>query len=85
MENMTQVGSEQLTAKVKSLVELERQVFLLQSEDESLQQRIKEQAEQIQLHVNSKRFVSWLQREDKLQLYDDHKRKEYLASMEEPS
>ena len=36
MENMTQVGSEQLTAKVKSLVELERQVFLLQSEDESL-------------------------------------------------
>ena len=29
MENMTQVGSEQLAAKQKSIIELERQVFLL--------------------------------------------------------
>ena len=37
MENMTQVGSEQLAAKQKSIIELERQVFLLQNEDQSLQ------------------------------------------------
>lgn len=45
MENMAQMGSEQLQAKMKSISELDHQVFLLMSEDESLEQRIKEQAE----------------------------------------
>jgi len=66
---------------VKNIAELEKQVFQLNSEDEVLQQRIKEQAEQIQKHINSKRFVSWLQREDKFQLYDDHKRAQFLSSI----
>ena len=36
LESMTQVGSEQLVAKMKSISDLEQQIFLLQSEDDSL-------------------------------------------------
>ena len=63
MESVAQQGSEQLRSKMKTIAELERQVFLLNSEDESLEQRIKEQTEIILNHINSKRIVSWLQRE----------------------
>lgn len=57
------MGSEHLSAKLAHIHELERQIFLLKSEDESLEQRIKEQADEIQDHTNNKRIVSWLQRE----------------------
>ena len=36
LEAMTQVGSEQLVAKMKDIADLEQQIFLLQSEDDSL-------------------------------------------------
>lgn len=36
LESMTQVGSEQLVAKMKSIADLEQQIFTLQSEDDSL-------------------------------------------------
>ena len=83
MESMAQVGSEQLTAKMKNIADLEREIFHLQSQDESLQVRIKEQAENIQHHVNSKRIVSWLEREMELGLYDDFRRAEYLNKLEQ--
>ena len=56
---------------------------MLENEDVSLYQRLKEQAEAIQGHVFCKRIVAWLEREWKLQLYDETKRKLYLQSLEE--
>ena len=56
---------------------------MLENEDVSLYQRLKEQAEAIQGHVFCKRIVAWLEREWKLQLYDETKRKLYLQSLED--
>jgi len=47
----------------------------------SLQQRIKEQADAIQENLNKKRVVAWLDREDKLKLYDEICRNEYHATL----
>ncbi len=71
MDSMTQVGTEQLTAQLKVNSELDHEIFVLQSEDESLQQRLKEQAEKIQEHLNCKRVVSWLEHEINKERYDD--------------
>ena len=74
MESLSQLGSEQLQAKQQSVQELDHQIFLLQNEDQSLYQRLKEQEEAIQLNLNNKRVVSWLEREMRLKLYDEGKR-----------
>jgi len=62
--------------------DLEEQIFLLENEDVSLYQRIKEQAEAIQGHIFCKRIVRWIDREWIMQLYDETKRKEYLHKLE---
>ena len=83
MESLSQLGSEQLQAKLQNVQELDNQIFLLQNEDQSLYQRLKEQEEAIQLNLNNKRVVSWLEREMRLKLYDEGKRAKYIASLKQ--
>ena len=54
------VGSEQLTAKLEKMRQLDKQIMTLQIQQDSLAQQITDETVDVHHHFDSKKLVAWL-------------------------